>query len=741
MKNRLLFSFLILYLFPLLANGQSAEFYGPLSSWTNLKQAYHAAGDGVQDDTKAIQMALDELSDGKHSSVLYIPKGTYRITATLTMNSVNGIAIIGEDPLTTIIKWDGPSDGKMLLLNGVSYSEYGRLTWDGNNTAAVAVAHEWDRKVKYANSGTAHYDEIFKNVGAGLKSGNNMDAEFSIRRCRFYNCSAAGISLQGWNALDWWVWDCYFEKCYTGLANNLPQQGAGNFHVYRSIFKYSTLADISLGNSNYFSFRNNISYNSNAFIVARQFSNTSPITLQNNLIINTKNVLMAYLFTKGNVLFLDNTFVSPDDEQNYIIQQEDNWDGSPSDLTMIGNQFTATKQVIQTDDDDRVINIDSKYGIKMPPLPSLDPKPFAAAVKYPVYEITNTMATNEIQAIINSAAIKNKKAIIHFKYGNYVITQSLQIPAGAPLIFCGDGLQSALNWRDTANKPVIQIAYPAKCIVQNIKIFGANKADGILLYDNDKPGNSIYADQLLVFHGVKTNIFINGFENTDFRFEDLQHNYCSKGTSIEMIGRSKPAATILKIFGGESAGNNNSYSVDKNGRILVYDTWYEDGGTAQFLSLKNSGEFILNGGKIANTNAVKAPFITVDSFNGKFVLAQVIFNNAHNKTIHFVNTTGNAKFLSLGNLSWDDSTAGMYDMDASKQSYALINNRYNVGKGSFPISNDGQAANAIFLKDMLSTIRSTSVLPNSLNSNSAHLTMNRVMIENGVNDVRVERSK
>ncbi len=741
MKNRLLFFITLLYLLPQITTAQSEEFYGAFPSWTNLKQVYHAAGDGIQDDTKAIQIALDELSDGKHSNVLFIPKGTYRITSTLTMQSVNGIAIIGEDPLTTIIKWDGSSNGKMLLLNGVSYSEYGRLTWDGNNEAAVAVAHEWDRKVKYANSGTAHYDEIFKNIGTGLKSGNNMDAEFSIRRCRFYNCSAAGISLQGWNALDWWVWDCYFEKCYTGVANNFPENGAGNFHVYRSIFKYSILADISLGNSNYFSFRNNISYNSAAFIVARQFSNTSPITIQNNLIINDKNVMMTYLFTKGNVLFLDNTFVSPDEEKNYIIQQQDSWDNSPSDLIMIGNQFTATKQIVQTDTNDRVIDIDSKYGIKAPALPSLDPKPFAPLIKYPVYEITNTMTVSAIQAIINSAALKNKKAILHFKYGNYNITGSLQIPSAAPLIINGDGLQSILNWKDTSNKPVIQIASPAKCTIRNIKIFGANKADGILMYDNDKSGNSIYADQLLTYHGVNTNIFINGFENTSFRFEDLQHNYCTGGTSIEVIGRSKPTATIFKIFGGESAGNNNSYSVDKNGRILIYDTWYEDGSKAQFLSLKNSGEFILNGGKIANTNSVKAPFITIDSFSGKIVLAQIIFNNIASKTIHFSDQAGKAQFLCLGNLSWNDPTANMYDMNASGQNYALINNRYNIGKGSFTIGNAGQYGNATFIKNMLSTIRATSVLPDNNVVNAAHLIMNRVMIENGINDFRVERTK
>jgi hypothetical protein len=82
----------------------------------------------------------------------------------------------------------------------------------------------------------------------------------------------------------------------------------------------------------------------------------------------------------------------------------------------------------------------------------------------------------------------------------------------------------------------------------------------------------------------------------------------------------------------------------------------------------------------------------------------------------------------------------MYDMNAPKQTYALINDRYSMGKGSFPISNNGLAGDPVFLKNMLSTIRSTSVLQNNALHGPTHFTMNRVMIENGVNDFRVERS-
>jgi hypothetical protein len=739
MKSNLIKWFLIIQvIFPLLINAQSEEFYGAFKSWTNLKDVYHAKGNGVDDDTKAIQTAMNELGQNNHSPVLYFPKGTYIISSTLTMQTMMDITIVGEDPETTIIKWNGKDGQKMFLLNGVSYSQYMRLTWDGNNKAAVGVAHEWDGKVRYANSGTEHADEIFRNMGTGLKSGANMDAEFSIRRCRFYNCSSTGISLQGWNALDWWIWDCYFENCNAGVANNLPANGAGNFHVYRSIFKNSALADISLGNSEYYSLRNNISYHSKYFIKTFQGTNTSPITIQNNIIISENSMApSADIFTKGNVLFLDNTFITPDSNKNFVIEDDDNWNNVLPDITIIGNSFTATKKIIQVWGN-HILDIDNKYGIAKPTFPNLKPKPFSPLIKYPVYELDNKMSVDEMQAVINKAATAHKKSLVHFAFGVYNISKSLIVPAGAQLIFYGDGLSSYIKWAGQDGESVIVVNYPAKCVLKSLKINGNAKVDGIKIYDNDETGNTIYANELIAYGGTQTNVFIIGFSNTNIRFEDFQHNYCTKGNSLKFIGNDKPDANILKVFGCVSADNKNSYSVNNGSRILVYDAWFEDGEGSQFLSLKNNGEFYLNGAKIANTNATKIPFVNIDSFSGKAVLAQIIYNEPH-KSIYFSTVFGKAKLLTLGTLNWSDSTTNVYNMKADTNSFAHINNRYNIGKGSYSLPNLGNTNNA-FIKEMLSAIRSTSVAE-KINSSTknAHLTIDRVMIENGVNDVHIEK--
>lgn len=721
------------------ASAQESLFYGPFKSWCNLKLAYGAVGDGSHDDTHALQTAINDLGKEGHSPVLYIPAGTYRITQTLTMQTRTGIGIIGEDPENTIIKWDGATGMKMFALNGVSYSEYSRITWDGNNKALIAVAHEWDGKVPYANSGTQHCDEVFRNIGVGLESGANMDAEIAIKRCRFYNCSSTGISLQGWNALDWWVWDCYFDSCNNGVANNSPANGAGNFHVYRSIFKNSTHADISLGNSEFFSFRDNISYNSNCFITASQWSNTSPITLQGNIIISNRDNVMVSLFTKGNVLLLDNTFIVPDSGKNYVVDISDGYRTPPADFTLIGNIFTRTQKTYAPSGG-RMICIDNKTVAHPNKNMVIAPVPFAKLASYPVLEVNNKMSPDEIQSDIDKAVSQKTKIVIHFNYGNYNISKTLRIPGNTEIILFGDGLSSILSWAGDAGGPIIEINSPARATLQNLHLNGKNKSDCIVINDNDATGNRVFGDQLMLYHGVQANLFVNSFSKTDFRFDNFQHNYCNAGTSIKLIGTGDRNASVLKVFGGESSNTGNSYSIAKDARILLYDTWYENGLTSRFLTLRDRGEFILNGGKIANTNAALEPFIDIDSFSGKVILCEVIFNNAKKK-IHFNDRYGKASILALGNLNWNDSTNNFFDVHAKPNNYAMMNNRQNTGKGSCPLLNFGDTSNS-FITKMLSTIRQTHVSekPVAKNKNNSNFIMRRMMVESGINNLRIERS-
>src|SRR5262249_53307216 len=126
------------------------EFVGPFASWVNIKTAYGAVGDGIADDTLPMQTALNGLSTT--NPTLWVPAGTYRITSLLKLAHTQNVNVIGEDPGTTIIKYDGPAvttqggneDGVMLWLNGVAYSKFDRITFDGGSKAFVAVDQSYD---------------------------------------------------------------------------------------------------------------------------------------------------------------------------------------------------------------------------------------------------------------------------------------------------------------------------------------------------------------------------------------------------------------------------------------------------------------------------------------------------------------------------------------------------------------------------------------------------------------------
>src|SRR5262249_31248057 len=147
------------------------EFTGPFRSWTNVKTAYEAAGDGQADDTKALQRALSELGTNGHSPVLFLPAGRYRITATLTLAHQIWLGVIGEDPDSASIVWDGPRGGTMLLVNGVAYSRINRLTFDGRRTAAIAVDQSFDNTAPHFDTGNEYADDVFTDVEFGIHGG------------------------------------------------------------------------------------------------------------------------------------------------------------------------------------------------------------------------------------------------------------------------------------------------------------------------------------------------------------------------------------------------------------------------------------------------------------------------------------------------------------------------------------------------------------------------------------------
>src|SRR6266508_5750596 len=240
------------------------SFTGPMPSWKNVKD-FGAKGDGVTDDTAAIQAALNALKDTTNNpwSTLYFPAGTYRITQQLTTaraahNDYLGAQLIGEDPSTTKILWGGAAGGTMLRWDAW-YDKISRLTFDGNSKASWGV-------VRAGSFST--YSELSDNqfqdfTGGAINLGNAEAggiADELITRNRFYR---SGTAIAAWNnnTLDINIWHNYFEDNNIAIRNV-----AGDFDAYDNRFVRSKVTDINSVTNMHSSIVNNVSLGSRSFI-------------------------------------------------------------------------------------------------------------------------------------------------------------------------------------------------------------------------------------------------------------------------------------------------------------------------------------------------------------------------------------------------------------------------------------------------------------------------------------------
>jgi hypothetical protein len=279
------------------------EFAGPFPSWKNVKTDYGARGDGVADDTAAIQRALDDLKNMPKNDwcVLYFPAGTYRITRTLwTLRKEHhdylGSNLIGEDPAKAVLLWDGPAD-KPILRYDAWYCKVSRLQFDGRKKANGGLVRAGAFSTYCELS-----DLVFKDIhGIALNLGNAEQygaAEHAVLRCKFLRCNE-GISTINWNTLDIYVWYCLFEDCGRGIYNRM-----GGYQAYHNVFLRSKERDIGSMNGMCFAVVNNTSIGSKTFVAG----SAENAYLRGNRVFNTADATAIDL--GADLVMLDNTFVS-----------------------------------------------------------------------------------------------------------------------------------------------------------------------------------------------------------------------------------------------------------------------------------------------------------------------------------------------------------------------------------------------------------------------------------------------
>jgi hypothetical protein len=627
------------------------EFSGPFASWLNVK-TYGAVGDGRHDDTAALQSALNALNGTyvagqKAPIVLWLPAGKYLISSSLSISSMVGVAMIGQDPATTSIVWGGASGGTMLSLQGSKWIRISRLTWDGKSTAATGHAIVWDGITGFFPTANLESDEIFTGLAYGIRIGRA--GETMVERVRFLKNTAAGISTEDQNALDVWVRDSYFSGCYTGVTNDAPNtpvgNGGGSFQVYNSVFIDSIKADMEMGDPlTYFSERSNFSQGSQSFFLADNGNTVmtqAQITLQGNTIVNPKSSPIV-IGNAGPLMLIDNLVLLPVGAAFPVVVAND--PASPTDVLTMGNTFTVSNVLASASSSmgsfgrslsigDRVASRQS-FSVATP-----GAAPFRQNLNRSLIEVPPGASATQIQGLLAQAASQGQRTVVHIPAGYYPIRQTLVIAGGNDVQIVGDGapMGTLLQWTGSGSGPVIAMENPARATFRDIAFDGggAGVADIIQVSVNDVPGSRVLISNSETNGANTYGLLSDGLDQALAEMRSSRFNATIQAVTAIGGASGKAGATIfgrVSSFGGEDSGaatngytcsqqsgivGGYTYTVQAGGQLTVEDNWHDScGSSPNYVRLTDSGNLMLQAGIFATpAQPGQYPFL-VDGFKG-----------------------------------------------------------------------------------------------------------------------------
>ena len=169
---------------------------------------YGATGDGVTDDTAAIQAALDAASTRGISAVLF-PTGTYKVSATTADNNFFASLTVHSgqrllfDAATLQLTANGYDFYAVLNIHNVNnVTVDGGLTIIGDRESHTGTTGESGHGIRIVNSKNVHVSDV--NIrytwGDGVCVGGNGTMEeisenVTLERIHTYKCSRNGLSI------------------------------------------------------------------------------------------------------------------------------------------------------------------------------------------------------------------------------------------------------------------------------------------------------------------------------------------------------------------------------------------------------------------------------------------------------------------------------------------------------------------------------------------------------------------
>lgn len=465
MRNFLMLACMIVTL----AIGQGATMIPALnwterSDWMNVKTDVTpaAVGDGVADDTAALQAAMNRVTDG---TVLYLPPGTYRITNTLTFkpdHRLLGVWMVGHGRDTKLV-WDGETGKPMMLDFQATNSRYTGFLMDGRGKATVGLYHA----AGSFETEVGHRHLAFLNfTDAGILTDKNpATAEVMIENSLFENCKR-GVAFLAFNDYDYTIDGCEFRQCDIAV-----QCSHGNTYVRNTRFEGSTTADLDLNPEHGSSVRRCASVGSKSFVIFR--NSVAPLSVQDCRVSGWTSAEGAVLIGGAPVTIFDCVFSKPPDKTAPVKIRRNG-----QKLFVSGNVSKETDGVIQPGHTGQVFEIPA--GKRSGSLTSADQrfleetvvvpgKVFDAKVDFGAKGNRTADDTDAIQQTIDAARAFGKGAIAYLPAGVYGISRPLQV-TGKDYVIGGSGFRSGLLWKGPNNGTIMEVYDPDHVTIEQLAV-------------------------------------------------------------------------------------------------------------------------------------------------------------------------------------------------------------------------------------------------------------------------------
>jgi len=480
--------------------------WSPRSDWVNVKSVTPAAvGDGVTDDTAAVQSALNTLQDTPQGKrVVFFPAGTYLIKNTLTLSHILGPALIGTGQ-GSVIKWGGATGGVMYHSNGTAYARYIGLVWDGSGTAAVGCDHRAAAETYYETR-VRHKNELYKNfteagIRVGLPPQALPSAEIMYENDLFQN-NKSGVEFLTWNDYNNIFYGCDFRDNANGI--NCQE---GNFQARECHFERSSFSDMIICPHS-FEILRCTSTGSNQFVFASgggpatcaaliedcavngwthadagaqsatvgstfgaiNFGLRGPLTVLDctftNPPANTVNAI--------NLLTNNNSYLSPDNKAGdggygtYLLQTAIVSHNTPAGVTPgASSQITQVPWISGTNRGALITDPTHSF---FKASEDVSGRVFDAKLSYGAYGDNIHDDTAAIQATIQAAAAYGHGAVAYLPSGVYNVSAPLLV-SGGNYTFGGSGYATLLNWLPTSTGPgpIISVVDPQSVKVEQLR--------------------------------------------------------------------------------------------------------------------------------------------------------------------------------------------------------------------------------------------------------------------------------